>query len=87
MDLAIGAKKTWVMMEHVTKDGEHKLVFDCTYPLTGKSCVARIYTDLAVIGVTPQGFSVIDLVEGLSFEELAALTGAALTDGRARRMA
>lgn len=87
MDLAIGAKKTWVMMEHVTKEGTHKLVSSCTCPLTGKSCVARIYTDLAVIDVTPDGFVAIDLVEGLGLAELAALTGAPLRDGRARKAA
>ena len=82
MDLAIGAKQTWIMMEHVTKDGQHKLVEACTYPLTGKACVARIYTDLAVIDITPQGFAAIEIVPGLSFEELAELTGAPLVDAR-----
>ena len=82
MDLAIGAKQTWIMMEHVTKDGQHKLVEACTYPLTGKACVARIYTDLAVIDITPQGCAAIEIVPGLSFEELAALTGAPLVDAR-----
>lgn len=87
MDLAIGAKKTWVMMEHVTKDGQHKLVAACSYPLTGKACVSRIYTDLAVIDVTPSGFSAVEIVPGLSLEELAKLTGAPLRDGRARKAA
>jgi 3-oxoadipate CoA-transferase, beta subunit len=87
MDLAIGAKKTWVMMEHVTKDGQHKLVRTCSYPLTGKACVSRVYTDLAVIDVTPRGFTVIDIVPGLGLDELAALTGAPLNDGRARKAA
>ena len=81
MDLAIGAKQTWVMMEHVTRDGQHKLVEHCTYPLTGKACVARIYTDLAVIDVTADGFSAVDIVPGLTFEQLGALTGAPLRDG------
>ena len=58
MDLAIGAKKTFVMMEHSTKAGESKLVDACTYPLTGLACVSRIYTDLAVIDVTPSGLRV-----------------------------
>lgn len=82
MDLAIGAKKTWVMMEHVTKEGSPKLVAACTYPLTGKACVARIYTDLAVIDVTANGFTAIDVVPGLDVAELQRLTGAPLRDGR-----
>lgn len=87
MDLAIGAKKTWVMMEHTTKDGAHKLVQHCNYPLTGKSCVARIYTDLAVIDVTPQGFAAVEIVPGLDFDGLARLTGAPLLDHRNRKAA
>lgn len=82
MDLAIGAKQTWIMMEHVTKEGQHKLVDVCTYPLTGKSCVSRIYTDLAVIDVTAQGFSLFELIPGLDLPTIAALTGAILHDGR-----
>lgn len=78
MDLAIGAKRTFVMMEHTTKSGEHKIVGQCTYPLTGVACVKRIYTDLAVIDVTPEGLVAREWVEGLSFDELAALTGAPL---------
>jgi len=84
MDLAIGAKKTWVMMEHVTKEGQHKLVRNCTYPLTGMACVSRIYTDIAVIDVTTNGFVAIELVPGLELAELATLTGAAIIDGRNR---
>ena len=87
MDLAIGAKKTWVMMEHVTKEGQHKLVRNCTYPLTGMACVSRIYTDIAVIDVTKNGFVAIELVPGLELAELATLTGAAITDGRNRKTA
>lgn len=87
MDLAIGAKKTWVMMEHVTKEGQPKLVAACTYPLTGKSCVARIYTDLAIIDVTPDGFLATDVAPGLDFAELQRLTGAPLRDGRVARAA
>jgi 3-oxoadipate CoA-transferase beta subunit len=78
MDLAIGAKRTFVMMEHTTKSGEHKIVEQCTYPLTGVACVKRIYTDLAVIDVTPEGLVAREWVEGMSFEELASLTGAPL---------
>jgi 3-oxoadipate CoA-transferase beta subunit len=74
MDLAIGAKKTCVMMEHLTKSGESKIVESCTYPLTGIACVSRIYTDLAVIDVTPAGLKVIEIIEGLKFEELERLT-------------
>ena len=78
MDLAIGAKRTFVMMEHVTKSGEHKIVERCSYPLTGIGCVSRIYTDLAVIDVTPQGLVALEWVEGLSLAELQAMTGAPL---------
>ena len=78
MDLAIGAKATYVMMEHVTKAGEPKIVERCTYPLTGIGCVRRIYTDLAVIEVTPQGLRAVEWVEGLDFDALRALTGAPL---------
>jgi 3-oxoadipate CoA-transferase beta subunit len=79
MDLAIGAKKTFVMMEHTTKSGEMKIVERCSYPLTGIACVARIYTDLAVIDVTPRGLVVRETVEGLDHAALQKLTGAPLT--------
>jgi len=75
MDLAIGAKQVFVMMEHLTKNGESKIVERCTYPLTGIGCVNRIYTDLAVLDVTPRGLRVLEFVEGLSFGELVRLTG------------
>ena len=75
MDLAIGAKKTFVMMEHLTKSGESKLVERCTYPLTGVGCVSRIYTDLATIDITPRGLKVVDMVEGLTLAELQRLSG------------
>jgi len=78
MDLAIGAKKTYVMMEHQTKAGESKLVAACTYPLTGIGCVSRIYTDLAVIDLEPDGAKVIAMVDGLRFEELQKLTAVPL---------
>ena len=80
MDLAIGAKKTCVMMEHLTKSGESKIVERCTYPLTGIACVSRIYTDLAVLDVTPEGLKVIETFNGLRFDELRALTGVPLID-------
>jgi len=78
MDLAIGAKQVYVMMEHLTKSGESKVVEKCTYPLTGVGCVNRIFTDLAVIDVTPRGLAVVEIVDGLSFEELQELTGVPL---------
>ena len=81
MDLAIGAKRTFVMMEHLTKGGQSKLVERCTYPLTGLACVSRVYTDLAVIDVGPQGARVVDMVGGLTFEQLQAVTAVALTRG------
>jgi 3-oxoadipate CoA-transferase beta subunit len=82
MDLAIGAKKTWVMMELLTKTGESKLVQACTYPLTGIGCVSRIYSDLAVLDLSPAGAAVVELVDGLSFDQLQALTAVPLTDAR-----
>jgi 3-oxoadipate CoA-transferase, beta subunit len=78
MDLAIGAKKTLVMMEHLTKGGESKIVEHCSYPLTGIACVSRIYTDLAVIDVTTQGLKVVEMIDGLGFDELQRLTGVPL---------
>jgi 3-oxoadipate CoA-transferase beta subunit len=78
MDLAVGAKKVLVMMEHLTKEGKSKIVERCTYPLTGARCVNRIYTDLAVIDVKPDGLHVVEAVEGLPFEELQRLTGVPL---------
>jgi 3-oxoadipate CoA-transferase beta subunit len=81
MDLAIGAKSVYVMMEHQTKAGESKIVQACTYPLTGIGCVNRIYTDLAVMDITPNGLIVRDIAEGLSLQELEKLTGVALIAG------
>ena len=78
MDLAIGARRTWVMMEHTTKSGEPKIVERCTYPLTGLACVSRVYTDLAVIDLTPSGAMVVDMVDGLDLEQLQARTGVRL---------
>jgi 3-oxoadipate CoA-transferase beta subunit len=78
MDLTVGARKVFVMMEHVTKRGESKLVSRCTYPLTGLGCVTRVYTDLAVLDVTPEGFAVVDLVHGMSLDNLRVLSGVSI---------
>jgi 3-oxoadipate CoA-transferase, beta subunit len=75
MDLAIGAKQTFVMMDLLTKQGQSKLVERCTYPLTGLGCVSRVYTDLAVFDVGTGGATVVEMVEGLSLDELRRLTG------------
>ncbi len=74
MDLAVGAKQVFVMMEHLTKKGEPKIVETCSYPLTGRRCVSRIYTDLAVLDVTPTGLAVREMVDGLSLEALERCT-------------
>jgi 3-oxoadipate CoA-transferase beta subunit len=78
MDLAAGAKRIWIVMEHNTREGEKRLLRRCTYPLTAAACVKRIYTDLAVIDVSPKGFVVTDMVPGLSFDELQERTDAEL---------
>ena len=75
MDLAIGAKQTWVMMDLLTKQGASKIVTQCTYPLTGVACVKRIYTDLCTLACTPTGLQLIDTVPGLSHAELEQLVG------------
>ena len=75
MDLAIGAKQTWVMMDLLTKTGESKIVKECSYPLTGIGCVKRIYTDVATIEVTPAGLKLLSTVEGLSKAELEQMIG------------
>jgi 3-oxoadipate CoA-transferase beta subunit len=75
MDLAIGAKQTWVMMDLLTKKGESKVVKNCSYPLTGIGCVKRIYSDLATLACSPEGLRLIDVVEGLSHAELEKLVG------------
>ena len=75
MDLAIGAKQTWVMMDLLTKKGDSKVVAQCSYPLTGIGCVKRIYSELATLECTPQGLRLIDLVEGLKLAELEKLLG------------
>ena len=78
MDLAVGARNVYVMMEHTTKSGESKIVKKCTYPLTGLACVDRIYTDLAVIDVTRHGLEVLEMATGLTLEDLQRATGAPL---------
>lgn len=75
MDLAVGAKQTWVMMDLLTKKGESKVVNECSYPLTGLGCVKRIYSDLATLECSPEGLKLIDKVEGLSHDELQQLIG------------
>jgi 3-oxoadipate CoA-transferase beta subunit len=78
MDLAVGARQVFVMMEHQTKSGASKIVAECSYPLTGVACVNRIYTDLAVLDVTPQGLAVREILSDISFEELQRLSGVPL---------
>jgi 3-oxoadipate CoA-transferase, beta subunit len=80
MDLAVGAKQTWVMMDLLTKKGESKVVQECSYPLTGLGCVKRIYSDLATLECTTEGLKLIDKVDGLSKEELERLIGLPVHD-------
>ncbi len=80
MDLAVGAKQTWVMMDLLTKQGVSKIVQSCTYPLTGIACVKRIYSDLATLACTPQGLKLIDKVDGLEHSELEKLIGLAIAN-------
>jgi 3-oxoadipate CoA-transferase beta subunit len=75
MDLAIGAKQTWVMMDLLTKKGESKVVAHCSYPITGIACVKRIYSELATLECTPNGLKLIDTVEGLTHAELEKMLG------------
>ena len=75
MDLAVGAKQTWVMMGLLTKQGDSKVVRQCSYPLTGIGCVKRIYSDYATLECTEQGLKLIDMVEGLDHAELERLLG------------
>ncbi len=87
MDIAAGAKKLIVCMEHTTKEGAPKIVRQCTYPLTGLACVDTIVTDLAVIDVKPEGLMLREVAPGWSIEELQKLTGAPLMSlGRAPEM-
>ena len=75
MDLAVGAKQVYVMMEHLTREGVSKIVAECSYPLTGVACVNRIYTDLAVLDVGKDGLTVREICAGLGFDELQRLSG------------
>ena len=78
MDLVAGVKQVFVMTQHCTKTGDPKLVESCSYPLTGRGVVDRVYTNLAVIDVTPDGFQVVELCPGVEFETVQELTGAPL---------
>jgi 3-oxoadipate CoA-transferase beta subunit len=75
MDLAVGAKQTWVMMDLLTKQGESKVVQTCSYPLTGIACVKRVYTDVCTLDCTPEGLKLVDLVVGLTHAELEKMIG------------
>jgi 3-oxoadipate CoA-transferase beta subunit len=75
MDLAVGARQTWVMMDLLTKQGQSKVVKACTYPLTAPACVKRVYTDLCTLDCTPQGLRLVDLVDGLGHADLEKLIG------------
>ncbi|MFT4992209.1 MAG: 3-oxoadipate CoA-transferase beta subunit [Polaromonas sp.] len=75
MDLAIGAKQTWVMMDLLTKKGQSKVVSQCSYPITGIGCVKRIYSELATLECTPQGLLLIDMVDGLTHADLEKMLG------------
>jgi 3-oxoadipate CoA-transferase beta subunit len=78
MDLAVGARQVWVIMEHQTKSGASRLVRRCTYPLTAVGVVKRVYTNLGVVDVTPDGFAAREMVEGLTLDALQKVTGASL---------
>ncbi|MEI1756895.1 CoA-transferase, partial [Acinetobacter baumannii] len=82
MDLAVGAKTIYVYMEHVTKKGEPKIVKELSYPITGEQCVNRIYTDLCIIELKDQKAYVKEMVDGLTFDELQAVTDCELIDAR-----
>lgn len=76
MDLVQGVKQIFVITQHTTKTGEPKLVDRCTYPLTGVGVVSRVYSDLAVIDITPEGFRLVELGPGVTFDEVKKNTGA-----------
>lgn len=75
MDLAIGAKQVFVMMDLLTKQGQSKLVAECSYPLTGLRCVSRVYTDVAVFDLGKDGATVLEMVDGVTLAQLRELTG------------
>ena len=83
MDLVAGVKRVFVMTTHMTKEGEPKLVQHCTYPLTGRAVVTRIYSDLAVIDVTARGFALVELAPGITFDCVQERTGAAINQSHA----
>src|SRR6516164_2897568 len=78
MDLAAGARRIWVVMEHTTKTGESRLVHRCSYPLTALACVKRVYTNLAILDVTEEGFAVREMVDGMTLDDLQKVTDAPL---------
>ena len=78
MDLAAGARRIWVMMDHTTKSGESRLVRRCSYPLTALACVKRVYTNLAILDVADDGFAVREMVDGMTLDELQKVTDAPL---------
>ena len=87
MDLAAGAKRLWVLMEHTTKSGESKLVRKCSYPLTAPGAVKRVYTNFAVLDVTPDGFGVLEMAPGMTLDALQRVTEAPLHKAGAERAA
>ena len=87
MDLVSGAERVIVLMDHVSKSGAAKLVLGCDLPLTGKAVVSRVITDLGVFDVTGTGFAVVELAEGVDYDDVVAKTGAPVTDDRQRRSA
>ena len=78
MDLVVGVRRILVMMRHVNRDGSPKLLKRCTYPLTGLGVVSRVYTDLAVLDVTPDGFALVELAPGNSLDAVRSVTDAAI---------
>jgi 3-oxoadipate CoA-transferase beta subunit len=81
MDLAVGARQVWVIMDHTTREGQPRLVETCTYPLTAMGTVNRVYTNMAVVDVTPSGFVAREIVEGMSLSDLQAASGAPISAG------